>query len=209
MNGNSRGVHSGFMDCRQTVGITMKTRLCLLALIPFATMAGAERLRVDERHSSVEIDVRATVDSFTGRLEDYDPVILLDDAGEVTSATVSFHFEDVKTGKDERDRQMHEWQQTKRNPDGVFRLDSLTPSPEGDGFKARGRLEFHHTARELVFPVSITRDGPLIAIDGIAHVDTRDFDLPVIRKFLLLKVDPDVVVRFHLQGVRVDDAAGD
>lgn len=179
----------------------MKIFLCLLALFPVAASAGPTRLDVDKRNSLVDIEVKATVDSFTGHLEDYAPDIRFDDAGNVASATVAFHFLDVKTGKAERDEQMHAWQETSAHPDGIFRLKSLVPTPEGDGHLARGTLELHGLVRDIAFPVSITRDGSLVAIDGIAHLDTRDFGLPVIRKFLLLKVDPDVVVRFHLQGV--------
>ncbi|MFH1500014.1 MAG: YceI family protein [Verrucomicrobiota bacterium] len=179
----------------------MKALLCLLALIPLAAAAEPQCLVLDRQNSRVEIDVKATVDSFTGRLEDYTPVILLDERGDVTSATVSFKFIDVKTGKAERDEQMHVWQETDRHPDGVFKLESLTPAADGGGLRASGTLALHGLVREIDFPVSITRDGSLMAVDGVARLDTRDFGLPIIRKFLLLKVDPEVVVRFHLQGV--------
>ena len=52
------------------------------------------------------------------------------------------------------------------------------------------------------FPIAVTSDGRLLAIDGEAVLDTREFGLPVIRLLGLLKVDPQVAVRFHLQGTR-------
>ena len=48
--------------------------------------------------------------------------------------------------------------------------------------------------------MSVSHEGGLFAIDGDAVIDTRDFGLPIIKKFLVLKVDPEVRVRFHLQG---------
>lgn len=177
----------------------MKAVLLLLGLIPLLAGAAPVKLNVDKRHSRLDIDVKATVDSFTGTLGEYEPAILIDDAGNVQSASFAFRFEDVKTGKAERDQQMHDWQQTSKYPDGVFKLVSIDSDAAG-ALSATGTLEFHGVQREISFPISITRDGPVLAIDGTVQLDTRDFGLPVIRKFLLLRVDPEVVVRFHMQG---------
>lgn len=168
-------------------------------------MAGLVRaaevpLKIDAAHSRVEIGVKATVDSFTGHLDNYDAAVTVDPvAGEVRGARFAFLFSEVKTGKDDRDAQMHAWQDTPHHPDGLFTLASLTRA-EGGRFTATGTLKLHDMAREIVFPVSVTHDGGLFAIDGDATLDTRDFGLPVIKKFLLLKVDPEVHVRFHIQG---------
>lgn len=173
----------------------------LLATATSAAMAStAERpLAIDFTHSHVEVAVKATVDSFTGKLARFEPVVLVNDSGRVASAQVSFHFRDVETGKPGRDEAMHKWQKTDSFPDGKFELSSLEPAASG-GFTAFGRLTFHGVTRDLRFPVAITRDGPVYAIDGDAVVDTRDYNLPVIRMLALLKVDPLVHVRFHLQG---------
>lgn len=175
--------------------------LCLAAVLLAGGARAAEApLTIDAAQSRVEIGVKATVDSFTGKLERYDAVIVVDPASaEVRSARFAFRFEDVKTGKADRDEEMHKWQDTPHNPDGVFTLVSFARGEDG-GRVATGTLVFHGRSREITFPVSITHDGGLYAIDGEATLDTRDFGLPVIKKFLLLKVDPAVKVRFHLQG---------
>ena len=163
--------------------------------------AGTERkLAVDFPQSKVEVAVRATMDSFVGRLVRYEPAITIGDDGRVVAARISFHFRDVETGKDGRDKSMHSWQQTETFPDGEFVLSSLE-SGAGGAYTAFGRLTFHGVNRDLRFPVLITRDGERYAIDGDAAVDTRVFGLPIIRMFKVLKVDPLVHVRFHLQGV--------
>lgn len=184
----------------------MKPLLSLLSLLLAASApatAAEVGLAVDKAQSRVEIVVKATVDSFTGTLADYEPVIRVDrDTGRVLSAEVGFHFADVKTGKADRDEQMLSWEEADKFPDGGFKLTRLTPLPEGR-MTADGVLTFHGVSREISFPVTITTDRRLFALDGEAVIDTRTFGLPVIRKFGLLKVDPLVRIRFHLQGAAV------
>lgn len=169
----------------------------VLAALPLA--AAEKPLQVDVDQSHIDVVVQATLDSFTGRLAAYDPVILVADDGRITAARLGFHFADVLTGKPKRDRAMHEWQHTAEFPDGEFVLTALAPASDGR-IRASGRLTLHGVTRELTFPVSLTRQGSLHAVDGDAAIDVRDFDLPVIRMFGLLKVDPVVHVKFHLQG---------
>lgn len=184
----------------------MRFRLLLACLASFsglgsiAATAAERALTVDLRQSRIEIIVKATMDSFTGRLDRYEPTIIIEDQG-VVSARICFQFKDVFTGKAKRDEAMHEWQNTTTFPEGAFVLSSLTPGAAGEGgLVARGQLTLHATTRELAFPVSVQRDGALYAIDGEATLDTREFGLPVFRAFAVLKVDPMVRVRFHLQG---------
>lgn len=179
----------------------MHWRTCLFLLGAAALpAAAAERtLVVDQAHSHVDVAVKATVDSFVGSLTHYDAAIRVDDAGVITQARFGFHFTDVVTGKAKRDEKMHEWQDTPHHPDGEFVLRSLDRGADGR-WLAHGRLRFHDVERPLDVPIAVTSDGTLLAIDGEAVVDTRDFALPVIRLLGLLKVDPQVAVRFHLQG---------
>jgi polyisoprenoid-binding protein YceI len=191
----------------------MKIRRVLFVLLPVLgwtglTAGAAERLLViDRAQSRVEIEVKATVDSFTGKLDAYEARVELDEAGErVTGARVTFHFRDVHTGNADRDTQMHAWQDTAHHPDGVFTLASLTETG-GGGFLAKGTLALHDVAREIAFPVAVRREGGRHVIDGDAVVDTRDFGLSIIKKFLLLKVEPVVHVKFHLEGASAAEAA--
>ena len=164
------------------------------------TRAAEKPVVVDQVHSQIEIVVKATMDSFTGKLAAFAPTFAADPGtGQIMSARISFHFNDVKTGNEKRDHEMHVWQQTDKFPDGAFTLDALTPSPDGK-FTAKGGLTFHGMTNSISFPVSITRDGSTVTVAGEAVVDTKAFGLPIIRKFALLKVDPLVVVRFHLVG---------
>lgn len=167
-----------------------------------ASAVYADALEIDRARSSVEVSVKATVDSFTARLNTFDANIQVDDSPTgIAGAVFRFGFAELKTGKAERDRQMNEWEQSDVFPDAEFVLTHLTPGTEGH-YLAHGTFRLHGQTRELSFPVAIVADNKLISIDGEVPLDTRDFGLPVIRKFVVLKVDPHVTVRFHLQGFR-------
>jgi len=171
----------------------------LLCLLVSAAAAADRTLVLDPVQSRVEIVVKATVDSFTGKLAQPAAVVTLAPDGSVATARLAFKFRDILTGKEKRDRAMHDWQQSDTFPDGEFILSALSPVSPGQ-FGARGRLTFHGVTRELTFPVTIATDHAVYAIEGEAVVDTREFGLPIIRMMGVLKVDPLVRVRFHLQG---------
>lgn len=171
----------------------------LLGLLAPVLSAADRILVLDPVQSRVEIVVKATVDSFTGKLAQPQAVVTLASDGSVAGANLSFKFRDILTGKEKRDRAMHDWQQSDTFPDGRFVLAGLTATAPGR-FDALGRLTFHGVTRDLTFPVTIATDHAVYAIDGEAVVDTREFGLPIIRMLGLLKVDPLVRIRFHLQG---------
>ena len=178
----------------------MKWPIFVLAgLLPVFAVAAPAPLIVDPAQSHIEVVVKATVDSFTGTLDAYTADISVD-AGRVVAASFGFRFDQVHTGKDGRDAAMHEWQETPKHPDGLFTLTAIETAADGR-LTAKGSLAFHGVTKDIAFPVSVTTDRKLYSIDGEAPIDTREFGLPIIRKFALLKVDPIVKVRFHLQGV--------
>lgn len=201
MNENSSVVHGEFIRIGDNSGVSIplsRLALLLVAIVGSVAASGKE-LVIDSAQSRIEIVVRATVDSFTGRLDEFRPTVTVDDAGRVTGARLSFRFRDVHTGKAKRDRAMHEWQRTDEFADGEFVLGSLTPPASGPA-RASGRLTLHGVTRDIEFPVDIVRQGRAYAIDGDAPLDVREFGLPVIRMLGVLKVDPVVHVKFHLQG---------
>jgi polyisoprenoid-binding protein YceI len=160
----------------------------------------AERVVIDQKESRIEIEVKATIGSFVGHLAAYDAQIDFDQTtGTVNAVKLAFKFADVTTGEKKRDGHMHDWQETETFPEGRFAMTQLTPQAEG-GYLARGLLTLHGKTQELAFPVNILTEGRTVAIDGKAVINTEQFGLPIIRKFLALKVDPEVAIQFHLQG---------
>jgi polyisoprenoid-binding protein YceI len=180
--------------------------LLLLPLLLAGRLAAAapdsagRMLVLDPEHSSIEVLVHATFDSFLGRLEKFQTDIAIDPARARTQrAVVTFAFADLKTGRPGRDRDMLEWSENNQYPTVEFRMETLDQTP-GAPTQARGSLKIHGIEHATTFPVSFLIEGPLYAIDGEVMLDYRDFGLPIIRKFFVLTVDPRLRVRFHLQG---------
>lgn len=185
----------------------MKHPAFLAALLAFCSLPAAlpaieTPLIVDKQQSSIDYSVTATIDSFVGKLANYELELANDPAatGKITRAELRFRFMDLRSDNSKRDQQMREWQNTEQFPECVFTLTALEPAATPGRFTARGQFVFHGMTRDLVFPVSVssTEDG-LHVIDGDARIDTRDFGLPIIRKFGLLKVEPVVTIKLHVQ----------
>lgn len=177
--------------------------LFLFLVLPLAAIA-ADSLKIDRTKSFVDVDVKATVDSFTGRLENYDVQVGLDEAGKIKTAVFTFKFAHLKSGKADRDAKMLEWLGG-GDPDGRFELGALAVTRDGQG-QATGRLTFHGTSQLIEFPVEVQQLDSAWTITGAATVKYTNWGLKVIRMALLLKVDPEVKVRFKIVGTPVEAA---
>ena len=171
-----------------------------ILVLPLATEAKEAMLVLDRSQSHIEIAVKATVDSFVARVEDFDVAVAVDpESGRVGYTTFHANLTAVKTGGTERDYDMGVWLQMSEFPQDSFELAALDRGPDGV-FLARGRLKLHGQQHDVNFPVRITADRGLITIDGAALLDTRQYGLPIIRMLWVLTVDPVVRVHFRLQG---------
>ena len=74
-----------------------------LLLLPLAALAAERPLKIDHSRTFIDVDVKATMDSFTGHLDAYEAVVNVDDTGKIKSASFVFKFADLKTGKPDRD----------------------------------------------------------------------------------------------------------
>jgi polyisoprenoid-binding protein YceI len=172
--------------------------LALLLLLPLGLAAAERSLKVDRTRSYVDVDVKATIDSFTARLEVYDLRATVDDKDRIKTAVLAFKFADLKTGKAERDAGMIEWLGG-GDPVGRFELGLLALTPSGQG-EVSGNLTFHGQTTLVEFPVNIERAGADYTITGTATIDYRHWGLKVFRKLGVMKVDPEVKIRFKFTG---------
>lgn len=179
--------------------------LPLILLLPLSAPAAERSLKIDPSRTFVDVDVSATVDSFTGYLDAYDTKITLDETGKVRDAVLDFKFSDLKTRKPERDEKMIEWLGGGM-PTGRFELGNLALAPNGQG-QASGRLIFHDVTQRIEFPVNVVRENGDYVITGETTIDYRNWNLKIIRIALLLKVDPMVKIRFKFTGTPVDAVA--
>ncbi|MFZ5494600.1 MAG: YceI family protein [Verrucomicrobiota bacterium] len=173
--------------------------LALLLLLPLALAATDRPLKVDRARSYVDVDVKATVDSFTARLDAYDLRATVDEKNRIKTAVLAFRFADLKTGKADRDAAMLAWLGG-GEPAGRFELGILALTPSGQG-QVTGNLTFHGQTALVEFPVNIAQSGGAYVITGEATVDYRRWGLKKYRKFGVLTVDPLVKVRFKFTGV--------
>lgn len=171
--------------------------LVCLAVLP-AGLAAAATLKVDRHRSFVNVDVKATVGSFTGRLEAYEARVTFEPAGRIRAATFRFRFADLKTGDAERDAEMLRWA---GGPDaaGAFTLGALALTPDGQGH-ATGRLVMNGRPELIEFPVNVSQLDGVWTLEGAATLRYTDWGLKVVRRFVVVKVDPEVKVRFKLIG---------
>jgi polyisoprenoid-binding protein YceI len=181
----------------------MKTRFLTL-FVSFAlalTANAADRaLQIDKALSSVDIEVKATMDSFSGRLDNYEASILFaPDSPKPVAATFQFRFADLKTGKPKRDDAMLKWIGSDKTPDGRFELSAIETAPDGK-MLARGKLTIHGVSQPVEFPITVLTQQLACSIDGEATIDTQKFELPIIRMMGMLKVNPLVKIRIHIQG---------
>jgi len=157
-------------------------------------------LLIDKAQSHVDVLVNATLGSFVARIASFDGTITLSPgAGKIKSVRFRTNFADIRTGLESRDKDMNLWQHTDQFPQVEFNLVSFEPAV-GATYTAQGQLRLHGVEHLVTFPVSVTAGSRLWAFDAEVPLDTRNYDLPTITRFLMLKVDPLVHVRFHLQG---------
>lgn len=172
--------------------------LLAIVLLPLAALAAERPLKIDKSKTFVDVDVKATVDSFTAHLDDYAARMMVDDAGKIKSATFTFKFADLKTGKPDRDAKMIAWLGG-GVPEGKFELGNLALTPDGQG-QVSGRLTFHGVTERVEFPVNVTKADGAYTITGETTIDHRTWNLKVIRIALVQKVDPEVKIRFKFTG---------
>lgn len=183
--------------------LLLKTFLVATALMILGVRLPAAELplSIDKSHSRIEVVVEGMLHDFTGKLTDYNADILADTtSGKVTKAVLRFKFSDLKTGDEKRDETMLAWAQYDQFPEAVFSLISFDAAKSNKPV-ARGQLIFHGVVREIDLTVTVvTQDQLVYSIDGETTLDTRDFGLPVLRRYGLFRINPQVTVSFHLQG---------
>ncbi len=180
--------------------------LAVLLFLPFTLSAADRALKIDPARSYVDVDVNSTVNSFTAHLDAYALRAKVDDKGRIKTASLTFRFADLKTGKPDRDKKMLEWLGGDE-PSGKFDLGILALAPDGQG-QANGNLTFHNATALVEFPVNVSKTGDTYTITGEASLDCRNWQLKVIKIAYLLKVDSVVKIRFKFTGEVLGAMAG-
>ncbi len=178
-------------------------RFKLIALaagfVVMAIAVSAAPLEIDPQQSKIEVAVSCTMDSFVGHLEKFQATIDCDPTASLpTKANVSFDFADLKTGDKDRDLAMLKWLGCDTNRTASFHLTSWSQTGTTD--IAQGELKIHGVTVGVQMPVVVQHDATAWDISGQTVIDCKDFNLPKIRKALILTVNPKLKVKFHLMG---------
>lgn len=156
-------------------------------------------LHIEKEKSKVEVEVNVTAHSFIATLENYEIKIQTDtESVKIKSTDFSFDFNELKTGKNARDKAMLKWEEYNKYPNSSFILNKL--HEQGEKVIAEGMLTLHGIEKEIRFPIKVKTEGTKWSISGSTVIDHLDWDLPIIKKFVL-KVDPNLSVKFHMEGV--------
>lgn len=201
MNANQeRGVPDFGQNMHRSAGkAMMKSAGIVLGGLLMLAVARAEPLKVDKGRSRIQVDAQATGHDFTGTLEDYTAKVTGDPSTlDPSSFELSWKFDDLKTGKNDRDDEMIKWLGGGK-PAGSFKFTKSWKDKSGKRF-AMGKITIHGVGKTISFPYSVKKEGRWVTIDGTASLDYQDFGLPIIRAMAIMKVDPKLSVRFHVVG---------
>lgn len=163
----------------------------------------AASFEVDKTTSSITVKAKATGGGFTGTLKDYKATIMGDAKTlKPASAKLTWLFKDLDTDEKKRDAKMLEWLDTGKFPGGEFTLDKVFTKTVLNKTQtyALGQITIHGVTKRIVFPLTTKQDGKTLNISGQAALNTKDFDLPIIRMALVATVKPELVIDFSLNG---------
>lgn len=154
---------------------------------------------VDPELSTVVAHCKATGHQFDATPSHYTVVLELDAASRRPSkARFVMPLSALFTGKPKRDGEMHHWLDDTDFPSLEFDLSGLAEREQG--LIALGTVQLHGVNAEVEIPIDLHVIGSDVHLSGTFVLDTRRFELPVIKKFGFLKVDPELTVAFDLRG---------
>ena len=145
------------------------------------------------------MDAKATGHAFTGTLQKFSAKA---SGNGDTLAPVSFEmtwsFQDLKTADTDRDAEMIKWLGGGK-PAGSFKFVKMWTDKQGVT-NAQGTLTIHGISKTVYFPYTVKKDGNDVVIDGKVAMDYQNFNLPIVRAMLVMTVDPNLTVGFHIVG---------
>ena len=179
----------------------MKTKLPALLGLMLGVAGGvsAATLEVDAGQSRIQVDAKATGHGFTGVLEKY-TLKGAGDGGTLDPAALDlrWNFADLKTGDTKRDAEMIKWLGGGSSL-GSFKFVKSWTDAQG-ATQAQGTLTIHGVSKTVAFPYTAKKAGDKVTLDGKVSIDYQNFNLPVVRAMLVMTVDPQLVVGFHVVG---------
>lgn len=161
--------------------------------------AEAAAYRLDAGHTVVSFDVKATLHGFTGYARKLDGSARWDQGTGAVSAGAGVIAEvgGFSTGDHERDEHMREMFEEKRFPEIRFGLERIAADPAvKNGYLLEGTLTMHGIARKISIPVTSEAADGGRRVRGAVKIKLADFDLHPPSLLKMIRVAPEVTVRF-------------
>lgn len=157
-----------------------------------------ESLKIDYETSRLEIHAEAF--GFIPAkfwFSEFEAEIELDESKmELKSAEFRFSYEDLTSGRENRDRKIRNWLESARYPEGRFVAERFL---ERDGERiAIGQLRLHGVSRQAEFVYSLDGDNEEVRLTAEANIDYREWGLPTLR-VMFLSVSPNLKVRIDVR----------
>ncbi|MCB1050222.1 MAG: YceI family protein [Acidobacteria bacterium] len=170
-----------------------------LLLLTCSFALGQSTFELDLNQSHIQAKVSATAHSFDAVVQKFDSEIDWPETTSVPAMTrFSFDLKDLKTDNDKRDREMLHWLEYEKAPRMTFTLTQIEQT--GGVWHVRGQIELHQVTREVQFNLFPTTTGTHTQLKGQFALDTQDYNLPIIKKFGFLKVNPVLQIQLDLVG---------
>jgi polyisoprenoid-binding protein YceI len=168
------------------------------------------RFRIDPKRSRVEIEGRtnlhpisAAADGLRGTIDAtvIDGRLAVD---QQPSASLELEVDRIRSGNALFERELQRRAEARRFPTVTGDLRVIKGELDGR-YTLEGDLTFHGVTRSVQGDVTVAiPDERSIRVDGAQVFDIRDFGLEA-PKLLLLKADPEVTVRLHVEASRDDE----
>jgi polyisoprenoid-binding protein YceI len=163
------------------------------------------RYRIVPEHSTVWIDARSNVHPIHSSMDGLEGYIELaiEDGGRVDLSvaprgTVSLPVSRLSSGNRFEDRELQKRLSAKLFPTIKGVLTAMEPAGDEGRYRVSGDVAFRGVTRACRDEMTVTVvDELTLRLDGRSTFDIRDFGMEPPR-FLMLKVEPDVVVRVDI-----------
>ena len=192
----------------------VKTTTCVLLLVGWSAIAGAETYRVDPAHTSVLFRIRHLFTTVTGRFERFDGTIDYDEkaprkarvSGTIDAATIN-------TNVEKRDNHLRsaDFFDVEKYPKITFESSGVTDiDASGHKGKMNGTLTMHGVSRPVILDVSFLGKGKdpggkeRAGFHATTTVNRKDFGLTWNKALESggLLVGDDVTIELDVEAVR-------
>lgn len=180
---------------------------CLLApaLLPAQELTPGTEYRVDAARSEIAWELDASLRGVHSRTRQLSGTARVVDAGEDgirLEGRLEIDAASFETGSARRDRTLHdESLATDEHPRIVFsprRIYRTSSWAEDEALAIEGDLSIRGVTQPVRVPVTLTRRGERLVVDGTTRLQWADYGVPDPSSFLY-RVRPEVLVTAHLE----------